>query len=182
MNHSNPRDEKRSSRKPNGRPPTYNWPLLEAQFLASDDAGVSAFFQRKFGVWTGWISKKTRGWSDKRDRFRENIAMETLERIKDKETREFAEILMGIHEELKRRTGSSKIKELDTYEFAKMWEIAMTLNGKPTRVTSNIEQYMPKPVETDEYLTPEEKAAERRLTNIFLKRQADAAEKRADEL
>jgi len=116
----------------------YDFELLRQEFFLAEEDEIKAFFTRKYGVYNRHIQAKTQGWTNDKKAWKKVMVDKTLEQIQDKEARENASALVNVLVGLKMKIQTTgDLKNLSVKDLQRIWEVFMTMNGRPTRITHN---------------------------------------------
>ncbi|MCK5027372.1 MAG: hypothetical protein KAS07_03060 [Candidatus Pacebacteria bacterium] len=119
-----------------GKKRKYNFANIKNKFFLSEIGEVKMFFETKYGAYNPYIQTNTAGWTKEKNAWKKKIAQDAMKKLTDKQTKKYEkglESLMrhGILPRLKKDELEGKSEK----SVKILWEIMMTMNSKPTRVT-----------------------------------------------
>lgn len=116
----------------------YNFPILKAEFMASEHYDVKGFFTDKQLAYHSGIRENTLGWAAEKKERDKRIVEKVLSEREDKEVKELHKALSNCLVFFKGKVSTKDELGKLTVKQAKMiWEVLRTENGMPTSITHN---------------------------------------------
>lgn len=122
----------------------YNFPELKKEFFLSEFRDIENFFLNNYGIkhvnQKGSLQRNVLGWAKEKKEWLAQIVERSLDEIQGFEAKENAKALIMIMGALRHKIGTEeRAKGLNIDSLHKLWEMFMTMNGRVTRITRQLQ-------------------------------------------
>lgn len=113
----------------------FDYAVEKALFFTSDIDEVKKYWLEKHQMYNSGIATMTKGWTEDKKKWKRETTEKFLAVIQEKEIKDNAAALQNIMAGFKMKVDhKNKIQKLTIKQLAALWNVFMTMNGRPTRI------------------------------------------------
>lgn len=113
----------------------WDFDQLKKEFWTSDMDDVKTYFQARYKIYNSHIAKSTIGWSKEKLAWKRKVAEQFINDLATEEVAQYKSALSNVMAGFKMKIATKEdIKGLSTKQLMMLWQVFMTMCGKPTRI------------------------------------------------